>query len=98
MPDADITKLQGLANIKTVEEGELNLSEEGELSIVAIDQSKVTGLSGALAGKVNVEAGKSLVSDELITKLTDSATIKYNLQYLDNQLANFPSITASAAI
>ena len=71
VPDADITKLQGLANIKTVEEGELNLSEEGELSVVAIDQSKVTGLSGALAGKVNVEAGKSLVSDELITKLTD---------------------------
>lgn len=59
VPDADITKLQGLANIKTVEEGELNLSEEGELSIVAIDQSKVTGLAGALAGKVNVEAGKS---------------------------------------
>lgn len=76
VPDADITKLQGLANIKTVEEGELNLSEEGELSVVAIDQSKVTGLSGALAGKVNVEAGKSLVSDELISKLTDSATIK----------------------
>ena len=76
MPNADITKLQGLANIKTVEEGELNLSEEGELSVVAIDQSKVTGLSGALAGKVNVEAGKSLVSDALITKLTDSATIK----------------------
>lgn len=71
VPDADITKLQGLANIKTVEEGELNLSEEGELSVVAIDQSKVTGLAGALAGKVNVEAGKSLVSDELITKLTD---------------------------
>ena len=59
VPDADITKLQGLANIKTVEEGELNLSEEGELSVVAIDQSKVTGLAGALAGKVNVEAGKS---------------------------------------
>lgn len=76
VPDADITKLQGLANIKTVAEGELALSEEGELSITAIDQSKVTGLDGALAGKVNVEEGKSLVSNELITKLTDSATIK----------------------
>lgn len=76
VPDADITKLQGLANIKTVAEGELALSEEGELSVTAIDQSKVTGLDGALAGKVNAEEGKSLVSDELISKLTDSATIK----------------------
>lgn len=76
VPDADITKLQGLANIKTVAEGELALSEEGELSVTAIDQSKVTGLDGALAGKVNIEEGKSLVSDELINKLTDSATIK----------------------
>lgn len=76
VPDTDITKLQGLANIKTVAEGELTLSEEGELSVTAIDQSKVTGLDGALAGKVNVEEGKSLVSNELITKLTDSATIK----------------------
>lgn len=76
VPDADITKLKGLANIKTVAKGELALSEEGKLSVTAIDKSKVTGLDGALAGKVNVEAGKSLVSDALITKLTDSATIK----------------------
>lgn len=76
VPDADITKLKGLANIKTVAEGELALSEEGDLSVTAIAQSKVTGLDGALAGKVNVEEGKSLVSDELISKLTDSATIK----------------------
>lgn len=76
VPDTDITKLQGLANIKTVAEGELALSEEGQLSVTAIDQSKVTDLSGALAGKVNAEEGKSLVSDELITKLTDSANIK----------------------
>lgn len=76
VPDTDITKLQGLANIKTVAEGELTLSEEGKLSVTAIDQSKVTGLDGALAGKVDAEEGKSLVSDELISKLTDSATIK----------------------
>lgn len=53
VPNGDITKLQGLANIKSVASGELQISETGELGVSAIDSSKVTGLSDALNGKVS---------------------------------------------
>lgn len=53
VPDSDITKLQGLANIKSVKAGELQISEAGELGVTAIDASKVTGLSDALNGKIS---------------------------------------------
>ena len=69
-----IIKLGDLANIKTVSSGELTISEEGELSITAVDASKVTGLSGALNGKVDKVEGKGLsandFTDELLSKLT----------------------------
>lgn len=74
--DTLIEKLTNLANIKTVNESELTISGEGQLGILAIDQSKITGLSDALAGKVNIEAGKSLVEDTLIEKLNGIAEIK----------------------
>ena len=53
VPDGDITKLQGLANIKSVASGELQISETGELGVSAIDASKVTGLSESLNGKIS---------------------------------------------
>lgn len=53
VPDSDITKLQGLANIKSVASGELQISEAGELGVSAIDASKVTGLSDSLNGKIS---------------------------------------------
>lgn len=53
VPDGDITKLQGLANIKSVASGELQISETGELGVSAIDASKVTGLSASLNGKIS---------------------------------------------
>lgn len=53
VPDGDITKLQGLANIKSVASGELQISETGELGVSAIDASKVTGLSNALNDKIS---------------------------------------------
>lgn len=69
-----ITKLGDLANIKTVSSGELTISEQGELSITAVNASKVTGLSGALDGKVDKVEGKGLsandFTDELLSKLT----------------------------
>ena len=69
-----IIKLGDLANIKTVSSGELTISEDGELSITAVDASKVTGLSGALNGKVDKVEGKGLsandFTDELLSKLT----------------------------
>lgn len=69
-----IIKLGDLANIKTVSSGELTISEDGELSITAVDASKVTGLSGALNGKVDKVEGKGLsandFTNELLSKLT----------------------------
>ena len=53
VPDSDITKLQGLANIKSVAAGELQISETGELGVSAINASKVTGLSESLDGKIS---------------------------------------------
>ena len=53
VPDGDITKLQGLANIKSVASGELQISETGELGVSAIDASKGTGLSESLDGKIS---------------------------------------------
>lgn len=75
--DTLIAKLTGMAEIKSVKEDELSIaSDTKQLSILAITQDKVTGLSDSLDNKVNVEAGKSLVEDTLITKLTGMAEIK----------------------
>ena len=71
MTEAEGTKLAGIEagaqanNIAGVVEGELAISEDSKiLSIVAVSQNKVTGLSDALAGKVSVEAGKVLSSND----------------------------------
>lgn len=75
--DTLIQKLTGMVEIKSVKEDELSIaSDTKQLSILAITQDKVTGLSASLDNKVNVEAGKSLVEDTLITKLTGMAEIK----------------------
>ena len=50
--------------IESVATGELAISKDKELSIVAIAQNKVTGLDTALAGKVSVETGKGLSSND----------------------------------
>ena len=50
--------------IESVAAGELVISEDKELSIVAIAQNKITGLDTTLAGKVNVEEGKGLSSND----------------------------------
>lgn len=52
IPSADLTKLQGMAEIKSVS-SEFNIDESKQLSVVAIEQSKVTGLSDALAAKAD---------------------------------------------
>lgn len=62
--DTLITKLTNLQNIQSVAEGQLAVSPEGQLSIVAIAQSQVAGLTDALANKVNVEAGKGLSTND----------------------------------
>lgn len=86
--DTLITKLTNMAQINGVASGELEIDGEShELSIVAVDSSKVTGLNTALAGKVNVVAGSSLVQDTLISKLSALATIN-NVNQTDFSLSD----------
>lgn len=70
--DTLITKLEGMKEIKDVGT-ELAVDPQGVLKIVAINQGQVTGLGEALQGKVNVEVGKGLstndFTDELEAKL-----------------------------
>ena len=69
--DTLISKLEGLADIKSVAAGELAISGSGELGVTAIAQDKVTGLTEALAGKVNTEAGKGLSTNDFTTPLLE---------------------------
>lgn len=73
VPDDQITKLSGLLNIKSVEDGELNVDGEGKLSILSISQDKVSGLTTALAGKVDAVPGSSLMTTEQSEKLAGIA-------------------------
>ena len=67
--DTLITKLTNLLNIQSVADGQLEVSPEGQLSILSIAQSQVAGLTEALAGKVNVVAGKGLSTNDFTTEL-----------------------------
>lgn len=72
-----IDKLNAMANIKDVSDGELSIDpESGVLSIVAVNSSKVTGLSEGLENKVDKVPGSSLVEDTLIDKLRSLSEIK----------------------
>ena len=86
--DTLITKLTNMAQIDGVAAGELEIDGEShELSIVAVDSSKVTGLNTALAGKVDAVPGSSLVQDTLISKLSALATIN-NVNQTDFSLSD----------
>ena len=67
--DTLITKLTNLLNIQSVAEGELAVSPEGQLSILSISQSQVTGLADVLADKVDVVAGKGLSTNDFTNEL-----------------------------
>lgn len=67
--DTLITKLTNLLNIQSVAEGQLAVSPEGQLSVVSIAQSQVAGLTNALAGKVDVVAGKGLSTNDFTNEL-----------------------------
>ena len=67
--DTLITKLTNLLNIQSVAEGQLKVSPEGQLSILSIAQSQVAGLTDALAGKVDVVAGKGLSTNDFTNEL-----------------------------
>lgn len=104
--DTDIAKLKGLANIKGVS-AELQIgAEDGILTIVSVDKSKITGLDEALNEKVDVEDGKTLIEQTLIDKLKaieDNAqvnkieVIKINgtiLEVLEDKSVDIPIATS----
>lgn len=108
--DTLITKLTNLLNIQSVADGQLEVSPEGQLSILSIAQSQVAGLTDALAGKVDVVAGKGLsandFTNELLQKLNGIEagaqvnlinTININNQPLaiSGQAVNIPIATSS---
>lgn len=78
--------------VKSAKEGELVVSEAGELSVVAIAQDKVTGLGpklseidAAVAGKVDKKAGYDLISSEDLAKLSKlSSTGTLDAANVDN--------------
>lgn len=85
--------------VKSVKEGELAVSEAGELSVVAIPQDKVTGLTdkiagieGDIAGKVDARTGYGLISDADLAKLTklnsDGKLAAENITDLDTWINN----------
>lgn len=69
--DTLITKLTNLLNIQSVAEGQLEVSSEGQLSILSISQSQVAGLTDALADKVDAEEGKGLSENDFTTTLLE---------------------------
>jgi hypothetical protein len=70
MTSAEGEKLAGIATgaevnvVKSVDEAEFTLDENGKLNINALGQDKITGLADALAGKVSTETGKGLSSND----------------------------------
>lgn len=70
MTSAEGEKLAGIATgaevnvVKSVDDAEFTLDENGKLNIKTLGQSKITGLADALAGKVSTEAGKGLSSND----------------------------------
>lgn len=69
--DTLITKLTNLLNIQSVAEDQLEVSPEGQLSILSISQSQVAGLTDALAGKVDTEEGKGLSANDFTDTLLE---------------------------
>lgn len=70
MTSAEGEKLAGIATgaevniVKSVDDTEFALDENGKLNIKALGQGKITGLADALAGKVSTETGKGLSSND----------------------------------
>ena len=69
--DTLITKLTNLLNIQSVADGQLEVSPEGQLSILSISQSQVAGLTDALADKVDAEEGMGLSENNFTNTLLE---------------------------
>lgn len=69
--DTLITKLTNLLNIQSVADGQLEVSPEGQLSILSISQSQVAGLTEALTDKVDAEEGMGLSENNFTNTLLE---------------------------
>ena len=75
MTEAEGTKLAGIAAgaqvnvIDSVDEAQFNVDETKKLTLLDVAMGKVTGLSDALAGKVDKVEGSRLITSEEATKL-----------------------------
>ena len=75
MTEAEGTKLAGIAAgaqvnvIDSVDEAQFNVDETKKLTLLDVAMGKVTGLSDALAGKVDKAEGSRLITSEEATKL-----------------------------
>lgn len=78
-------KLNGLLNIKSVKEDELAVSDEGQLSIVAIDNSKVTGLADLLNAKASTDSVSTL-QKALDAMSADVDTLKDDVADINSRL------------
>lgn len=67
--DAVEDKVYALAQIKSVEDAEFTITDGGKLEVKEVAQSKVTGLTTALAGKVDKVDGYGLLADTDKAKL-----------------------------
>ena len=82
MTNAEGTKLEGIEagaqvnKIETVDTEQFAIDDQKNLTLLDITMGKVTGLTDALAGKVDVVEGKGLstndLTDELLTKLNNA--------------------------
>lgn len=72
---SDFSKIQGIQAeaqknlFQSVNESEFEIDDKQKLNLLAIPQEKITGFDDVLKSKVDVETGKSLVENTLITKL-----------------------------
>lgn len=85
-------KLNGLLNIKSVNTDELKVSDEGQLSIVAVDNSKVTGLADLLNAKASTESvtevktSLSTLQDSLKTMTTTVNKLSTDVNDINSRL------------
>lgn len=85
-------KLNGLLNIKSVNIDELKVSDEGQLSIVAVDNSKVTGLADLLNAKASTESvtevktSLSALQDSLKTMTTTVNKLSTDVNDINSRL------------
>ena len=104
------TKLEGIEEgaqvnfVKTVDTTELNVDEEGKLSLIAVDSAKVSGLSTALASKVDKTTYETKVGslEQLISSLNSSVedlqeltgTLETDLSTAEEDIINLKAIVS----